>query len=184
MPHAKISAPSLTMDPGIPWSLYAPHPSTLPYSFRHTLQRIKRKTHGRTRAQESSWCVRPFRRGQGEDRVEGRRSNVVVYAAGSHKGTFRDRRLVIRRRFRKGLFCSRWPQERALPSSSFTRFSQPPRASPADLLSIVLLLIGRNFISITSYFDRSQAGSFDLRRLPSPPFAFPCESNYGYTLHL
>jgi len=44
-----------------PWSLHAPHPSALPYSFRYTLQRIKRKTHGRTPARESSCCVRPFR---------------------------------------------------------------------------------------------------------------------------
>lgn len=39
---------------------------------------------------------------------------------------------------------------------------------PADLLSIVLLLIDRNFILITSYFDRSQEGSFDPRRLQIP----------------
>lgn len=37
-------------------------------------------------------------------------------------------------------------------------------ASPADLLPIVRPLIGRNFISITSYVD--QADSFDPRRVP------------------
>lgn len=64
MPHARISAPSLAVDPMVYlWSLI-PHPSNLPYSFRHTLQRIKRKTHGRTRARESSCCVRPFQGGQ------------------------------------------------------------------------------------------------------------------------
>lgn len=61
MPRARIS---VVVDPGVPWSLHAPHPSALPYSFRHTLQYIKRKTHERTRARESSCCVRPFRRGQ------------------------------------------------------------------------------------------------------------------------
>lgn len=85
-------------------------------------------------------------------------ANVVVYAAGSHKGTFRDRRLVIRRRFRKGLFCSRWPRERRAPVIVVYSFFSASEDIPADLLSIVLLLIDRNFISITSYFDRSQAG--------------------------
>jgi len=92
---------------------------------------IKRKTHGRIRARKSC-CVRPFRSRmgeEGEDRVVGCRANVVVvYAVGSHKGTFRDRRLVIRRRFRKGLFCSRWFRERApIVYSFFSAFARAPR---------------------------------------------------------
>lgn len=56
-----ISIPSLTVDL---WHTFAYPFSALPYSFRHALQRIKRKTHERTRelARKSSCCVRPFRR--------------------------------------------------------------------------------------------------------------------------
>lgn len=93
----------------------------------------------------------------------------MYVVAGSHKGTFRDRRLLIRRRFRKGLFCSRWSRRRRRRLLVFLSLRE---STPADLLPIVPLLIDRNFISITSYFDRSQARFF--RRLQIP-LAFPCK---------
>lgn len=147
--------------------------SALPYSFRHALQRIKRKTHERTRARESSCCVRPLRRMKKRAvRRRARTRRCVRRCRRSHKGTFRDRRLLIRRRFRKGLFCSRWSRGARAPVA-YTRFSQSPREHPDRFTSdCATLLIDRNFISITSYFDRSQAGSLDPRR-PQISLAFP-----------
>jgi len=55
-----------------------------------------------------------------------------------------------------------------VPVSVVYSFFSASEDVPADLLSIVLLLIDRNFILITSYFGRSQEGSFDLRRLQIP----------------
>lgn len=121
-------------------------------------------------------AVRPFRGGQERERERETVSKGVVYAGGSHKGTFRDRRLVIRRRFRKGLFCSRWPRERAHPSSPFTRFSQPPRTSRPIYFRLCSYWSTEISFRLRVISTGAKRGSFDLRRTANP-LTFPHESN-------
>jgi len=110
MARARISAPSLAVNSDVPWRLHASHPSALPYSFRHTLQRIKRKTHGRTR--ESSCCVRPFRGGQKRVVSKGFARMSLCTLPDLIKGPFATDGWLFAGDFVKD-FCSRWPRDGA-----------------------------------------------------------------------
>lgn len=147
-----------------------PRPLTaLPYSFRHALQRIKRKTHGRTR--ESSCCVRPFRR----VKKRGANASLCTSLPDLIKGPFATDGCLFVGDFVKDFSVVDGLGERTLSRRRRRRllvFLSLRESTPADLLPIVPLLIDRNFISITSYFDRSQARFFGRLQIP---LAFPCK---------
>lgn len=154
------------------------------YSFRHTLERIKRKTHGRTRARESSCCVRPFRGGQERAVSKGVARMSLCTLPDLIKGPFATDGWLFAGDFVKDFSVVDGPGSAHAPVIVVYSFFSASEDIPADLLSIVLLLIDRNFISITSYFNRSQAGSFDLRRLRIPLAVSVQSTLQLYTLHL